>query len=114
MEIGFANSKFAKSCNNERLLVRRYGKRRATLIMRRLTQLRAAPTLDTFHPPYTGATRCHELTGSRKGVFSIDLDHPYRLLFEPAHDPIPTRPEGGIDWAHVTAIQIIGVEDTHD
>jgi proteic killer suppression protein len=43
----------------------------------------------------------------------MDLDHPYRLIFTPDHDPHPTRPEGGLDWQQVTAIIIFGVEDTH-
>ena len=37
----------------------------------------------------------------------------YRLLFEPAHDPLPRKPDGGLDWAGVTAIRILGVEDYH-
>ena len=61
--------------------------------------------------------RCHELTeGRRRGQFhlSVDLDHPYRLIFVPDHDPIPKREDGGLEWSQVTAIKILGVEDTHD
>jgi len=29
----------------------------------------------------------HPLTGDLKGTFSLDLEHPLRLLFEPDHDP---------------------------
>ncbi|MFP4441147.1 MAG: hypothetical protein ACLFVO_28250 [Chloroflexaceae bacterium] len=43
----------------------------------------------------------------------MDLDHPYRLLFVPANDPIPRKDDGGLDWASITAIEIIEVEDTH-
>jgi proteic killer suppression protein len=42
------------------------------------------------------------------------LDHPYRLLFVPFHDPIPIKPDGGLNWAQVTVIEILGVEDTHE
>lgn len=56
---------------------------------------------------------CHELTGNRKGQLSMDLDHPYRLIFKPGHDPVPERSEGGLDWRAVTEITIIGVVDTH-
>ena len=52
--------------------------------------------------------------GDRAGQLSMDLDHPYRLIFTPDHDPYPERPEGGLDWRQVTAINILGVEDTHD
>lgn len=44
----------------------------------------------------------------------MDLDHPYRLIFEPAHDPLPQKDDGGLDWFQVTAITIVGVEDTHE
>ncbi len=114
MNIGFSNNKLEKECNDCRLLNRRHGARRARLIQRRMVQFRAAPNIATFHPPYSGPARCHELKGDRKGVFSVDLDHPYRLLFRPAHNPLPLREEGGIDWTKVTAIEIIGIEDTHE
>jgi len=54
-----------------------------------------------------------ELTGNRKGQLSVDLDHPYRLILKPDHDPVPQRKEGGLDWQSVTQIKIIGVVDTH-
>ena len=43
----------------------------------------------------------------------MDLDHPYRLLFAPLHEPLPLREEGGLDWTSVTAINILKIEDTH-
>jgi proteic killer suppression protein len=43
----------------------------------------------------------------------LDVDHPYRLLFVPDHDPVPAKDDGGLDWTHVTAVRIIGIEDTH-
>jgi proteic killer suppression protein len=48
------------------------------------------------------------------GVFSFDLDCPYRLLFGPECDPVPRKEDGGIDWTRVQAICIRSVEDTHD
>lgn len=58
--------------------------------------------------------RCHELKGELAGILSLDLRHPYRLLFEPADEPVPVKPDGGLDWAGVTAVRILGVEDTHE
>jgi proteic killer suppression protein len=43
----------------------------------------------------------------------LDLDGPYRLLFEPSQDPVPIKPDGGLDWSLVTAIRITGIDDTH-
>lgn len=51
--------------------------------------------------------------GKRSGQLSVDLDHPYRLIFIPDHDPAPRREDGGLEWSQVTAIKILGVEDTH-
>jgi len=112
MDILFKTSKLEKQSNNRTLLVRTYGKRRATLIRRRLDDLKAANNLQDI--TYLPQTRCHELKGNRKGQFSVDLDHPYRLVFCVANNPAPQRPDGGIDWTRVTAVSIIGVEDTHE
>jgi hypothetical protein len=58
--------------------------------------------------------RIHEPKGDRKGQLSLDLDGPYRFLFVANHNPVPARPEGGMDWTRVTAVTILGVEDTHE
>ncbi len=112
MHILFNTSKFEKELNRQELLVRRQGPRRAGLIQRRLNELRAAMVLEDLR--CLPEPRCHELTGDRKGQISVDLDQPYRLLFEVADDPVPAKPDGGLDWTKVTAIRILGVKDTHE
>ena len=52
--------------------------------------------------------------GNFKGKLSVDLDGPYRLIFEPADDPIPRKEDGGLDWSRVRSIRILKIEDTHD
>jgi proteic killer suppression protein len=76
-----------------------------------MMELKAAISLDDISrlPP----ARCHELTGNRKGQLSVDLEHPYRMLFIPANNPIPEAEDGGLDWPGVTEIEIIGIVDTH-
>lgn len=79
--------------------------------MRRMVVLNAAPSLkDVSHQR---PERRHELTGSRSGEFAVDLEHPYRLVFRPAMDPVPKLEDGGINLASVTAIEILSVEDYH-
>ncbi len=114
MEIAFRTSKLEKAFREGRKLTAVHGERRARLIMRRMQELRAVQTLGDLWPPYSGPGRCHELTGDRSGQLSLDLDHPYRLIFEPDHDPRPLRAEGGLDWWRMTSVLILGVEDTHD
>lgn len=43
----------------------------------------------------------------------MDLVGGDRLIFEPADDPVPRKPDGGLDWRLVTAVRILGVEDYH-
>lgn len=57
--------------------------------------------------------RCYELIGNKSGQLSLDLVHPYRLIIKPANNPIPKKDDGGLDWRKITAIKIIGVENTH-
>ncbi|WP_419934156.1 killer suppression protein [Candidatus Palauibacter sp.] len=78
---------------------------------RRLDDLRAADNLEVMRGL---PGRCHELRGQRAGVLSLDLHHPYRLLFEPADEPVPRKVDGGLDWGRVVAVRILGVEDTHE
>ena len=114
MEITFATKKLQKRLNESKTMIKAYGPKQSRKLKIVLASLRAAPNLGIFAPPYSPPNRCHELKGNLKGVLSIDLDHPYRLLFKPDHDPVPMRDEGGLDWNKVTIIEIKGVEDTHD
>jgi plasmid maintenance system killer protein len=109
MVILFKTAKLEKECNNENLLVKRFGALRAKLLKRRLNELQAATSLDVLRP-----LRCHELKGNRKGQLSVDLDHPHRLIFESADNPIPKKLDGGLDWNKITKVRIMGVEDTHE
>jgi len=90
---------------------RELGTDMAKRLRQRLIELQAANTLADMS--YLPPARCHELTGNLKEHFSVDLTHPYRLLFVPDHDPIPRRPDGGIDRSAVTTIEVIDIEDTH-
>jgi len=58
--------------------------------------------------------RCHELKGDRAGQLAVSLNEPYRLIFEPEHDPLPRTTNGGLDWQAVTAIRILDILDYHD
>lgn len=111
MDIQFDTDTLAREYNNTKLLLKKHGEARAKAIRRRLDALRAAAVLDDLR---NAAGRLHELKGGRKGQFSLDLDGPYRLLFVANHSPVPARPEGGIDWTRITAVTILGVENTHE
>lgn len=111
MIIFFKTKKLQKLCSNGSVAIKDLGAKCGNKLKQRMMELSAAETLAVISrvPP----ARCHELTGNLKGQLSVDLEHPYRLLFIPAHDPIPERKEGGLDWASVSEIEIVAIIDTH-
>lgn len=111
MDILFQTNKQEKKFNNSKKLVKTHGSKRARLIRRRLDDLHDADTLAEFRHL---AGRCHELHGVRKGQLSLDLDGPYRLVFEPAIKPAPKKLDGGLDWDQIRAVCVLEVADTHE
>ena len=57
--------------------------------------------------------RCHELSGNLKGNLTVDLVHPYRLIFEPADETPQLKDDGGINWHLVQKVCILGVINYH-
>lgn len=76
-------------------MIKRYVPLRSKLLKRRLNELRTANVLEDIRK--LPQTRCHELLHNRKGQFSVDLDHPYRLIFEPANNPVSRKPDNELD-----------------
>ena len=112
MLIAFRNSKLRKMANSDREAMAKLGKQGARKLRARLDDLDAASTLeDMRHLP---AAKCHELKGNRKGFLAVALHGGWRVMFEPNHDPIPLKEDGGLDWSRVEAIRITDIEDYHD
>jgi len=111
MVIYFNTKKLQKWCSKSAEAIKELGSKGGLKLQQRMMELQAAETLKDISrlPP----ARCHELTGNRKGQISVDLEHPYRLLFIPAHNPVPERLEGGLNWTAVTEVKIIEIADTH-
>jgi len=111
MKIYFKTKKRQKHCAEVRVMIKELGQRMSVKLQQRLMELNAADLLeDISHLP---PARCHELQ-NRGGVFSVDLEYPYRLLFIPANESTPLTEDGGIDHQQVTEIEVIAIEDTHD
>lgn len=110
MDIKFDDKKLRKLANDPRKCKQEMGERRATLFLKRLTDLRDAETLeDVRNLP----GRYHELKETRKGQWSCDLDHPYRLIFIPQENPIPTNEDGQYIWFEIVGIEVIEIVDYH-
>lgn len=93
-------------------MVAKHGPKRARLLQRRLAEIRASANLGILGN--LPGPRLHALTGNRRGQMSVDLDHPYRLILVPDHDPVPELPTGGTDLRKVARVMIIEIADTHE
>ena len=108
MEV-FLSKKQAKQTKDPTSLRREFGKA-GDEIADCLNVLKAVDTLqELLSMPPALNHRCHELHKNLKDTFSMDLVHPYRLLFRPA-DPIPRRDDNGVDYIHV---RIVVIKDLH-
>ena len=114
MEIFYASKKAAKHFSDKVELERQYGKLCAIMIMRRIADLQAAPNLAALSFSEDPSARCHELKHDLKGYLAMDVSRSRRLLFTPGDEPIPTKPDGGLDWVRVTSVVIHRVEDYHN
>lgn len=112
MKVSFQTSADQKLFSDSGNLRKKFGTEQANLIRRRLSQLENANTLADLRT--LPQLRCHELRNNRDGQLSVDVKHPYRLLLLPDHDPVPQKPDGGLDWNQVTAVLIVGIVDTHE
>lgn len=111
MRVGFETRKLQKVFAARGLLMRDYGQPMAQKIMLRIAVLGNAPSLADV--PALPPERCHQLGQDRDEQFSVDLVHPYRLIFAVDDDPVPRRPDSGIDLAAVRSIRILEVVDYH-
>jgi len=111
MEVYFSVKKMQKACSSEQAMRAEWGDRLAGKLKRRLAELNAAECLADI--PHVPPARCHELDGDRKGQLSVDLVHPYRLIFVPDHHPPPRKEDGGLDRKQVTRVLVLEVADTH-
>ena len=110
MKITFTHKKLEKIANDDRKMVKELGKLRATILRRRLTQLEDAATLEEVR--YLPGNY-HELKNNRKGQWGCDLDQPYRLVFTPHENPIPSNADGQYIWLEITGVEIIEIINYH-
>ncbi|MEQ9368683.1 MAG: hypothetical protein RIG63_06560 [Coleofasciculus chthonoplastes F3-SA18-01] len=109
MEVDFKDKTLKALCEQEELAQRKLGKQMARKLKARLGELMAASSVTELcagHP--------HPLKGDRAGQYALDLVQPKRLVFEPDHNPVPRKEDGGIDCSRVTRVRIIWIGDYHD
>ena len=80
MDITYKNRKIERICTNAKVADREYGSQMSAKIHMRIDEIRAVDTVEEMIQFRIG--RCHALKGNRKGQYAVDLEHPYRLVFE--------------------------------
>lgn len=109
MEKGFAKPELRDICENFRAATKTLGAESARKLRSRLADIDAAESVSELV-----AGKPHPLKGTRAGQLSISLAGGMRLVIEPANDPIPKKNDGSVDWAQVTKVRVIEIEDYHD
>jgi proteic killer suppression protein len=111
VDVFFEGRRLEHACSEVGEADRRWGLPCAGIVRRRLIQLSAAETLAVLETVRPMGFR--PLAGPRDGQFAVDALPPMRLIFRPAHDPVPCLPDGDIDLAQVTAIRILAIAAHH-
>lgn len=56
------------------------------------------------------AGRPREVEGGRQPRFAVELGDGSRIVFSANHNNTPLLTSGGVDWARVSRIKILGIE----
>ena len=110
MEISYINSRIQKICTDEKVARKTLGPEGAKVLKQRIEQMLYAENLEKLR---FAPGDWHELSGDRKGQFACSLRGLRRLVFIPANNPVPTKPDGGIDWSEITIVMNIEIVDYH-
>ena len=112
MDILFKSERLRRKLCDVQKACMKWGPDKAARIGQRLDELSSVENLEEM---LMLPGRCHELHGDLKGQLSLDLTRTgaERLIFEPADEPVPEKPDGGLYWSKVTAVRILRVGDTH-
>lgn len=114
MDVRVPDRKLRKAIEDEAQMRRKYGLPMTKKLKQRIATLRAAESLADLWPPKSVPERCHELEGDLKGLFSVDLNQPHRLLFRPRVSPgVLDGQAGRPRWESIRAIDIVAIKDTH-
>jgi proteic killer suppression protein len=110
MDISYASSRIEKICTDEKQARKKLGPIVAQALKDRLDQMADVETLENLRFLPGG---WHELAGDRKGEIACSLSGRVRLIFIPANNPRPIKPDGGLNWSKVTAIMNLEIVDYH-
>lgn len=110
MDIEFRTTKLKKTCEDFELAKREWGDKRARTIIRRINEILGAECIADLN--YAPPTRCHLLEPRNKGVYAVDVVHPFRLLFQAISEDGASL--GNANPSQVARVRILEVNDYHD
>lgn len=110
MKIDFKNNFLKKCANDDSFRLKKIGKINGKIYKQRLDELASSESLENIR--YLPGNY-HELSQDRKGTWSVNLEQPYRLIFEPQENPIPTDNFGKYIWGEIKAVTILNIVDYH-
>lgn len=110
MEVRYQTKKLERTLTSDKELKKRYGSL-AKKIKQRINQLTSAENLGVI--ANLPALRLHPHIGKNRGLWSIDIQANWRILFLIGNDPIPILEDGGINKKEVTIITITSIKDPH-
>lgn len=110
MKLSYKTKRLEKSFTTDKGLVKSYGTL-AKKIKRRRNELEEADNLWVISQ--LPVLRLHQHKGKGKGIWSIDIQENWRILFKIDQDPIPQLEDGGVDLKAITILRIEAVTDPH-
>ena len=110
MIIEFQCKELQRCAEDERFATRHLGVVCAKKYHQRLAQLEITANFEELR---NAIGRFHELTGDRKGQWSFDLEHPYRLIVTPKTQPIPVDKDGKYIWQEISDALIVEIVNYH-
>lgn len=104
LKLHYMSKRDEKVFQNERLILREYNKL-ADKIMNRLSELRAAESLEDI--PNVPPPRRHKLTGNYQNCWGVDVSKNQRIVIEPYGD------FDIMDLKTIKEVKIVKIEDYH-
>jgi len=108
LELAFETKSLRDLCEKEEKARRELGPDVAHKLKHRVADLRAAESVKDLV-----AGRPRETESANPGCFVIDLANGSLLAFCANHRKVPLLTSGGVDWARISRIKILRIENAH-
>ena len=109
MNLTFTTERLQRLLESQKEIRKAFGKESERKILRQMALLRGA---ESMRDVFSGPGKWHELDGDRKRQCSGGAGGGFRIIVEPV-PPVPLKQDGGVDWAGVDSVHVVGVEDYH-